>query len=156
MSRLSAIVLAALLSLACGCVAPTGVQVAIDAAHAAVDADDAIIGLYHGAVMETFDQVRAAHLAEAKRIAAGLADKGELTPELVSEGFDRLAAALEEIERRRARFQDLARLAAENNANAREALQKASDLVARASDTQEKVRRLVSELDTSRTQETAE
>lgn len=126
-----------------GCAIPQGTTAAVDAAHRAVVADEEILAVYHGAVMESFDQARRAHVETAKRIVERLDAEGALTAPVVQEGFDRLLANLDEVERRRDTFRELRRLARENNANAKEALRLASDLVERSSATQERLRDLL-------------
>ena len=123
-----------------GCAIPQGTTAAIDAAHRAVTADEEILAVYHGAVMEAFDGARLAHVAQAKRIVARLDAEGKLNAPVVQEGFDRLLGNLDQVEARRGRFLELRRLARQNNANAKEALTLANDLVARSSATQEKLR----------------
>jgi len=118
---------------------------ALDAVHRALLADEEIVTAYHQAVMEFFDHARGAHVTEAKHIVDRLAGQEKLTAEVVKEGFDRLLANLDEVEARRAKFQELYRLARENNANAKEALAVASDTVTRSSATQEEIRSLVEE-----------
>ena len=51
-----------------------------------------------------------------------MAAEGKLTPEAMQEGSDRLQACLAEVERRRAKFQELRQLARQNHARAQEAL----------------------------------
>ena len=122
-----------------GCAVPQGTSLAIDAAHRAVVADGQIVAVYHQAAMETFDQARLAHVATAKRIVGDLEADGKLTAPVVQEGFDRLLTNLDEVERRRGTFRELYRLAQENQANAKEALRLASDLISRTAATQDRI-----------------
>ena len=112
---------------AAGCSTPNATYQALDAAQRAVAADEVIVDTYHDAVMEAFDHAREEHVAEAKRIADRLAADGKLTPEVAQEGGRRLQASLAEVERRRAKFQELRRLAEQNHERAHEVLAIAAD-----------------------------
>ena len=129
-----------------GCLTSPATMSALDAVHRALTADEQIVAAYHQAVMESFDHARGAHVSEAKHIVDRLAAQDKLTAEVVKEGFDRLLANLDEVEARRARFDELYRLARRNNANAKEALAVAGDSVTRSSATQEEIRSLVEEV----------
>ena len=129
-----------------GCLTSPATMPALDAVHRALTADEQIVAAYHRAVMESFDHARGAHVTEAKHIVDRLAAQDKLTAEVVKEGFDRLLANLDEVEARRARFDELYRLARRNNANAKEALAVAGDSVTRSSATQEEIRSLVEEV----------
>jgi len=117
-----------------GCAMP---QQALDATRDAVVADERIVEAYHAATMAFFDNLKAAHVREAKHIVDGL-PPGQLTAEVVKEGFDRLVAALDAIEARRAPFVELHHLAQQNNANAKESLSMVSAAMARNAAVQEK------------------
>jgi len=129
-----------------GCLTSPATMPALDAVHRALTADEQIVAAYHQAVMESFDHARGAHVTEAKHIVDRLAAQDRLTAEVVKEGFDRLLANLDEVEARRAKFDELYRLARWNNANAKEALAVAGDTVTRSSATQEEIRSLVEEV----------
>ena len=138
-----------------GCAMARGTAVAIDAAHRAVVANEQIVGVYHEAVMESFREARGAHVAEAKHIVDRLAvttqptkdapEQAMVPAEVIKQGFDRLLVNLNRVEGRRDRFLELYRLARQNNANAKQALFLASDLVMRSSATEEELRSLLTE-----------
>ena len=140
---------------ASGCAMARGTATAIDAANQAVVANEQIVQAYHEAVMEGFEAARAAHVNEAKHIVDGLAvttqptkdapETAMVPADVVKDGFDRLLANLNQVEGRRDRFLELYRLARQNNANAKEALFLASDLVMRSSATQEELRNLLTQ-----------
>ncbi len=115
-----------------GCATPEGARVAIEAAQRANEASREIIAIYDAGLMETFDQVRASFVREAKAIVDRQAAAGEIDADFVKTGFDRLLANLDEAQANRDEWIELMRVAMENCDNADEALFMADDLLMRA------------------------
>ena len=128
-----------------GCATPHGSVVAIDAAQRAVAADEAIIAVYHAAVMDSLGEARAARVAEAKREVRRLSDDDMLAPEIVQDVLDVLVSDLEETDARRLTFRDLFWLARRNGEQAKEALSLADSLVARSLATHQELRYVLTE-----------
>lgn len=118
----------------------------IDVAHRATINSDRIDDAYHLAMMETFDQISLARIEKAKSNIDRLGAENKLTPKIVKEGFDRLRESLARIEARRTQFIKLHESSGQNNANSREALEKANDLVARSAKIQLKLDGLIDDV----------
>ena len=126
-----------------GCAPARGTATAVGAARQGAEAGERIVEAYHQAVMESFDRARALHVAEAKRVADALEAQERLTAEAVKEGFDRLLSNLDAVEARRAKFEELRRLAKQNNAAVLEALRAADSLAAAGDETRRRIEGLL-------------